>query len=98
MNSENYFESLTFIVALNDKYQDKVIDSELQSLLENETWEIKILPEKKQKIKTKWVFKIKTDGNNKPERFKARLVAKGYNQKEGIYNTEIFAPVIKIQS
>ena len=80
LNSENYFELLTFIDALNDKYKEnweKAIDLELQSLLENETW--KILPENKQTIKTKWVCKIKKDGNNKPDCFKARLVAKTEN-------------------
>ena len=32
----------------------------------------------------------------KVETLKARLIAKGYNQKEGIYDEEIFSPVVKM--
>ena len=54
---------------------------EFLSLKENNTWTLSELPEVKKAIKTRWVFKIKHDSNNQPERFKARLVAKGYNQE-----------------
>ena len=41
-------------------------------------------------------MKHKADGTI--ERFKARLVAKGYNQTFGIYYTDTFAPVAKINT
>ena len=49
-------------------------------------------------LKTRWVFKIKLDSNNLPERCKARLVVTRYNQKYGIGYNETFAPVIKRQA
>ncbi len=78
-------EPTTYAEALNSPLREKwveAIDSELTSLIENETWTPAELPKDKYTIKTKWVFKIKRDSKNKPERFKARLVAKGYDQEK----------------
>ena len=79
-----YDEPRTLQEALKSKLKDKwsdAIKSEFLSLKENNTWTLSELPEVKKAIKTRWVFKIKHDSNNQPERFKARLVAKGYNQE-----------------
>jgi hypothetical protein len=87
--------------ALKSKFSEKwkeAVNSEFQSLEENKTWSICKLPKGKKSIKTRWVFKIKLNSDNKPERFKARLVAKGYNQEHGIDYNETFAPVIKHQA
>ena len=65
---------------------------------ENNVWIVSNLPEGKKTIKTKWIFKIKKNSNNEPERFKARLGAKGFSQKEGIDYNETFAPVVKHES
>ena len=104
----NYVESVefknepkTYEEALKCSFREKwkeAIQSELDSLNENETWSIAKLPKDKKTIKTKWLFKIKMDSKNNPERFKARLVAKGYDQEEGIDYGETFAPVVKQQS
>ena len=94
-------EPSTYAEALNGPLRDKwleAIESELKSLEENKTWTPVELPEGKHTIKTKWIFKIKRDSKNNPERFKARLVAKGYDQEQGIDFNETFAPVIKQQS
>jgi hypothetical protein len=73
-------------------------ESEYQSLLENDTWDLVELPKGREAIGSKWVFKVKHDCSGKVERFKGRLVAKGYSQKCGIDFEETFAPVVRFQS
>ena len=73
-------------------------DSEYQSLMENGTWDLVELPEGREAIGSKWVFKVKHDSCGKVERFKGRLVAKGYSQKYGIDFEETFAPVVRFSS
>ncbi len=59
-------------------------DSEYESLMENDTWELVELPPGKNVIGSKWVFKVKYKSDGKLERFKGRLVAKRYLQRYGI--------------
>ncbi|CAI7801841.1 unnamed protein product [Closterium sp. NIES-54] len=60
----------------------KAMESELKSIEENGTWELVELPEGRNAITPKWLFKIKSDADGKIERYKSRLVAKGYQQKD----------------
>ena len=71
---------------------------ELQSIKDNQTWCLCDLPPGRKYIGTKWVFKMKRDGNNNPMRYKTRLVAKGYSQIAGINFDKTFAPVVRIES
>ncbi|CAI7916839.1 unnamed protein product [Closterium sp. NIES-54] len=73
----------------------KAMESELKSIEENGTWELVELPEGRNAITSKWLFKIKSDADGKIERYKSRLVAKGYQQKEMVDYKELFAPVVK---
>ena len=57
----------------------EAMNQEYNSLIENNTWELVPLPEGRSPVGSKWIFKIKTNDNDEPERFKARLVAKGYS-------------------
>ncbi|CAI7761728.1 unnamed protein product [Closterium sp. NIES-53] len=62
----------------------KAMESELKSIEENGTWELVELPEGRNAITSKWLFKIKSDADGKIERYKSRLVANGYQQKEKV--------------
>ena len=57
---------------------------ELESMDQNEVWDLFELPEGYKKVGCKWVYKTKRDTKGNIERFKARLVAKGFIKKEGI--------------
>ncbi|CAM8885204.1 unnamed protein product [Rhodiola kirilowii] len=75
------------------------MNSEMDSLKKNHTWEIIDKPAKARVIGSKWIFTRKEGipGVEAP-RLKARLVAKGFSQKEGIIFSEIYAPVVKHRS
>jgi hypothetical protein len=77
----------------------KAMDEELQSLLQNDTWNEASSDEIKNTsiIGSRWVFKTKLNPDGST-RFKARLVIKGYQQVKGVDFSETFAPVSKLST
>ena len=73
-------------------------DSEYQSLIDNDTWDLVELPANRTAIGCKWVFKAKTGSDGAVNRYKGRLVAKGYAQKYGVDYDETFSPVVRFSS
>ncbi|BBH04062.1 Toll-Interleukin-Resistance domain family protein [Prunus dulcis] len=70
---------------------------EMRSLISNQTWELAELPVGKKALHNKWVYRVKEEHDGS-KRYKARLVVKGFQQKEGVDYTDIFAPVVKLNT
>eukprot|EP00253_Pinus_taeda_P017382 PITA_17382 len=74
------------------------MNEEYHSLLANDTWDLVPLPKGRKLVRCKWVYRTKYGPDGKVDKHKARLVAKGFSQVEGIYYTETFSPVAKMNS
>ena len=61
----------------------RAMHDEISTLEKNHTRVLTDLPQHKNVIGCKWVYKIKHNVNGSIERYKARLVTKGYTQIEG---------------
>jgi Reverse transcriptase (RNA-dependent DNA polymerase)/Integrase core domain/gag-polypeptide of LTR copia-type len=88
----NFFEAQTkkvWVDAMND---------ELGALAKNQTWELVQLPQGKQAVGCKWIYKTKFNSDGSVERYKARLVARGFTQTYGIDYKETFASVTKMNT
>jgi len=91
---ENHEEALKTADSLK---WEQAMQEEMNSLHRNGTWELTRLPKKKRALQNKWVYRLKheSDGSS---RYKARLVVKGFQQKEGVDFTEVFSPVVKLNT
>ena len=94
-------EPSSYEEAMNSNKADqwrKAINEEMDSLMQNHTWDLVDLPEGKNVVGSRWVFKEKRGADGNIDRYKARLVAQGYSQKQGVDFEETFAPVAKYNS
>ncbi|CAM8990520.1 unnamed protein product [Rhodiola kirilowii] len=71
------------------------METEIQALQSNNTWQVIHLPFGKNAISSKWIFRVKKHSGDTIERYKARLVARGFSQEEGLDYNESFTPVVK---
>ena len=77
------------------------MDTEMDAIKINHTWELLPLARGSKPLRVMWVFTLKggTEGEGGEKlRFKARLVAKGCSQRPGLDFGEVYAPVGRVQT
>jgi hypothetical protein len=74
------------------------MQSEMDAIEKNRTWELADLPRGHRAITLKWVFKLKRDEAGTVVKHKARLVPRGFVQQEGVDFDDAFAPIARMES
>nr|GEY22760.1 retrovirus-related Pol poly from transposon TNT 1-94 [Tanacetum cinerariifolium] len=94
-------EPANYKAALSDPEFEKwlvAINAEMQSMYDKKVWRLVVLPLNEKFVKSKWIYKKKTDMNGKVHIYKARLVAKGCTQTYGVDYVETFSLVADIRA
>nr|GEV17673.1 retrotransposon protein, putative, Ty1-copia subclass [Tanacetum cinerariifolium] len=94
-------EPVSHKAAMLDSESNKWIDAmnvEIQSMLDNVVWVLVDLPPNCKTVRSKWIFKKKTDIDDIVHTYKARLIAKGYTQLYGVDYEETFSPIADIRA
>ena len=76
----------------------EAMDSEIQSMYDNQVWNLVDNVLGRKTVGCKWIFKKKTEMDGNVYTYKARLVAKGFTQTPRVDYDETFSPVAKIKS
>ncbi|GJR66370.1 retrovirus-related pol polyprotein from transposon TNT 1-94 [Tanacetum coccineum] len=87
--------------ARNEKSREtwrEAIKSEIESILQNHTWELVDLPPGCKALGYKWIFKKKMKADGTVDKYKARLVIQGFRQREGLDYFDTYSPVTRITS
>ncbi|XP_076924765.1 putative mitochondrial protein AtMg00820 [Bidens hawaiensis] len=85
-------------MALQDSSSVEAIQEELQQFVRLRIWDFIDKPDWVKKPIIKRVFKCKKDDRGVIIRNKAWLVMQGFNQQEGVYYTEVYAPVAILEA
>ncbi|GJR22318.1 retrotransposon protein, putative, ty1-copia subclass [Tanacetum coccineum] len=98
---EDLNEPTSYKSAMMDPESKKLLNAmnaEMQSMIENMVWVLVDLPPNCKTVRSKWIFKKKTDMDGSVHTYKARLVAKGYIQHYEVDYEETFSHVANIRT
>ena len=76
-----YDEAMKSVDAI---FWKEAIDSELDSIMSNNTWELADFSRGCKPIFSTWIFKKKLKLDGSIDKYKARLIVRGFTQKKGI--------------
>ena len=76
----------------------EAVNSDIESILNNHTWELVDLPRGKKPLNSKWIFKREMTDDGTIEKYKARVVAKGFKKNQGLDYFHTCSPVTRITS
>nr|GEV40257.1 hypothetical protein [Tanacetum cinerariifolium] len=94
-------EPTSYKAAMLDSESNKWIDAmnvEIQSKMDKMVWVLVDLPPGCKTVRSKCIFKKKTNMDGIVHTYKARLVAQGYTQLYGVNYEETFSPVADIRA
>jgi hypothetical protein len=94
-------EPMTYTEAMMGQDSEKwlgAMESEIESLHDNQVWNLVDPIDGVRHIRCKWVFKKKMDKDENVHIYKARLVVKGFKQIHGINYDETFSPIAMLKS
>ncbi len=98
---DDIIKSTTYKQAVKSPLCDKwkmTMKNEIQSLKNNNTWNIVNVLSNQHVLKERWVYKVKHDTHDQISHYKAHWVVKGYEQQFDIDYDQIFVSVIKLQT
>ncbi len=81
---DDIVKSTTYKQAVKSPLCDKwkmTMKNEIQSLKDNNTWNIVNVSSNQHVLKERWVYKVKRDAHDQVSRYKAHWVVKGYEQQ-----------------
>nr|GFA67862.1 retrovirus-related Pol polyprotein from transposon TNT 1-94 [Tanacetum cinerariifolium] len=94
-------EPANYKAAMLDPESNKwleAMNAKMQSMKDNQVWRLVDLPPNDKTIRSKWLFKKKTDMDGNVHTYKARLVAKEFTQAYGVDYEEKFSPIADIKA
>lgn len=71
---------------------------ELHMIDKNGTWELVDRPKNRKIIGVKWVYRNKFNADGSMNKHKAKFIVKRYNQVCGVYFSETFSPVARLDT
>jgi ATP-binding cassette subfamily B (MDR/TAP) protein 1 len=74
------------------------MESEMDSIRANGTWDLVKLPQNRKALPCQWVCRLKQVPDSSSPKYKAHIVVKGFRQEYGMDFDEVFSRVIKLQT